>query len=435
MGIATLFDRMNYNEIPTGISLTILLGAVALGLAVARRPIAGPLAVLFGLVFAIRERIDVDVVQNSDVLRATNEAIRVLAAGGNPYSHSYQDTIPPGSPFPYPIGEPVYYWLHREAFGSTDHADTVAGILILLIFVALVPIIGWVRSAVAVMGYGISATAVRVGADGSNDTSLALLVILSLTLLLYSVWDRTPDRLRDRLLVASALAFAWALLFKLFAVVIFPFIIVALWRRRARWKLFTSTSVSVAVLAMLPFLIDDFSGVIDYISRGGAHDLIFGFNVWSVLRHHAPDLVATLEPHISFIQITIGGLVGLALLTRVRSDIGVATSGGLVTLVTLVGLANWTSGAYYVGFWAIVIFASVTANVPSLALQQRPSRRVRRRANRAGPRLIVVRRASLPQARMPPAARRPGNQARSRVLAPRPVSTAIAPTMTATESS
>lgn len=73
--LATNFDRISYVNFPTAAGLSLLLGVATLILAVARRTIAGPLAVAYGLVFAIRERVNTEPFQGSDVLLATNEAI------------------------------------------------------------------------------------------------------------------------------------------------------------------------------------------------------------------------------------------------------------------------------------------------------------------------------------------------------------------------
>ncbi|MDP2728400.1 MAG: hypothetical protein Q8P59_12775, partial [Dehalococcoidia bacterium] len=46
----------------------------------------------------------------SDVLSVTWEAIEVTLDGGNPYTHTYAQSIPPGqNPFAYPPGNLMYY--------------------------------------------------------------------------------------------------------------------------------------------------------------------------------------------------------------------------------------------------------------------------------------------------------------------------------------
>ena len=98
-----------------------LLAAIGLGVR-----LCGPLVVLYALLVGIQERIHRQPYTGSDVRAATAEAIRVLQAHGNPFAHTYLDTNPPGDPFGYPIGEPLFYWLHQFVFDRIDLADKVS---------------------------------------------------------------------------------------------------------------------------------------------------------------------------------------------------------------------------------------------------------------------------------------------------------------------
>src|SRR5437016_2978661 len=64
----------------------------------------------YAVLIAFSERASREVIRDgSDVLRATDEALDVLLAGGNPYTHVMTSTNPPGSPFVYPPGEFLFY--------------------------------------------------------------------------------------------------------------------------------------------------------------------------------------------------------------------------------------------------------------------------------------------------------------------------------------
>src|SRR5690349_15967409 len=93
--------------------VAILLSTVALAWATLRGSgLAAGLTGYLAILVAISERLRRDPLPDgSDVLRATAEALRIVARGGNPYASFFTTTNPPGSPFVYPPGELAWYAL------------------------------------------------------------------------------------------------------------------------------------------------------------------------------------------------------------------------------------------------------------------------------------------------------------------------------------
>lgn len=91
---------------------------------------------------------------NSDVIRASQEAAHVLLNGGNPYTHIFQDSIPAGTPLPYPPGEVIWYAIPVLITGSAQRMDQLSGIGILFLLGSLAPIVGASRAALSVAIYG-----------------------------------------------------------------------------------------------------------------------------------------------------------------------------------------------------------------------------------------------------------------------------------------
>jgi hypothetical protein len=168
------------------------------GLAVAsfRWPV-GRLAVLALVLAGVDLRIDYAQI-GSDVLIVTRAAIEHALAGGNPYGIGYAESTPPGAPFPY--GPLALLWYVPPV--PAVAIEFIAGLLIL----------GALAVRGEMLGLAIYATApvlVTATADGANDTSLGLLLLIGLAVL-----PRRP--VVGALVIGLAIAFkptaiAWAM--------------------------------------------------------------------------------------------------------------------------------------------------------------------------------------------------------------------------------
>jgi hypothetical protein len=106
----------------------------------------------------------------SDVLIVTEAAIREMLAGGNPYGHGFEASVPPGAPFPYGPLALLWYLPALDDLGSMERFAS---------FTVLV--------ALAVRGkplglaiYAVMPALVATVSDGSNDHSAGLLLLVAL---------------------------------------------------------------------------------------------------------------------------------------------------------------------------------------------------------------------------------------------------------------
>lgn len=106
----------------------------------------------------------------SDVLTVTREAIRHVATGENPYGHGYVDSIPPGAPYAYGPLALVYYAL------MPGQIELYASIAVLVVLALGNRIMGLAWLA-------FWAPLWVLANDGSNDTSVGLLLLGALALL------------------------------------------------------------------------------------------------------------------------------------------------------------------------------------------------------------------------------------------------------------
>lgn len=340
----------------------LLLGALC-GWAVVRGARFAPWAALAQIVaVGYAERILRKPFVGSDVLAATREAIDVIARGGNPYDHLYVTNNPPGSSFPYLPGEIAFYAIPNALFGTLQGADKWAGIGIVFLLATLAPAVGPARAALATALYSTFSYAAYRSTDGSNDTSLAFLVVLATVLLAWSARaELTPQRRGQArvLFYASAVAFAWALLFKQFAWLLYPFIAMALRRRGAAWREHVVVSVGLTVLIVLPFaLTAPIPFLRNVVGQVSAHPNVWGLNLWAGLQTWNSGLIRALIPVIPALGLIALAAVALVLLTRPVEDLGVALFQGLGLLFVALFLARWTTSTYYM-FACAVLAAAV----------------------------------------------------------------------------
>jgi hypothetical protein len=310
--------------------------------------------VLVGMIDRLGHPIRVD----SDVWATTSEAINVLAHGHNPYAHYYLAADP--STFPYLPGEIAFYAVAKALSGGVLGADRWTGIGIIFLLAGLAFCIGPSRAAVVTGLYATLAIAGYYAVDGSNDTSLAFLVVLAVVLLACS---ERANRGSRAFLYASAFVFAWALLFKQFAWLIYPFVILYLRQRGNEWRGYLAVGFGVVALGILPFLatapVRFIEGVVGQL---GAHHQVVGLNFWKGMEIVAPSLVHKMLPVMPITSLIAIVLVGGVLLMRPASNLGFALLQGLSLLFVALFFERWATANYYIG--ASAILAASLALVP-----------------------------------------------------------------------
>jgi hypothetical protein len=341
----------------------IIAGAACLALIVRGDEHAGIAALGYALVVGLAFHLTYNPpLVRVDVLDATDEALRTLAAGGNPYAHQFAQTHNIGAPFPYLPGELAFYGLWKFAFGSIFVADRVAGICILLMLAALAPLVGREIAALATALYGLSPMVVLRASEGGNDTALALLVCVGTVLLALAMRTTRASRLARTEFVLSAIALGWALAFKATAFLIVPFICVYVYRSGAPWQRYFAIAFGTFALFTLPFLAWNPAGFIHNVVFGlFTHTDIYGLNIWNIIAAFSPKAAQFLNPAIPFVEAAalIAAAVGLARLP-IKSLGGAVLSGCALLLVALM-FARWSSAAYYTFLFTIALLGTELA--------------------------------------------------------------------------
>ena len=340
----------------------LVAGALALLAIVRGWRLAGVAALVYVVIIGLHIHLGMPLNKGSDVLRVTDEAVNLLGAGQNPYSHYFFSSVPPGAPFRYFPGEIVFYDIWKALFGTVLTADRIAGAAIVLLFAAFAPLVGLEIAAITTALYGTSALVVWRATDGSNDTTLALLIILALWTLAAAQRLRADSRLGRYLFAASAILFGWALAFKLFAFFIFPYVIAYLRLAGWPWRRYLAYGAGTFLILTLPFFIWDPGGFARHtVLSQFYHQDIWGLNVWTVIRLVWPQGADLIAPGISFIQ-AAAVLYMFALTWRhAPRTLGRAVLGGCAVLLISFLFANWTSSAYYSFLAAIVATGAILA--------------------------------------------------------------------------
>ena len=243
-----VLDNADYNLIdPWSVAATGGCIVAAL-LTVRSMPGAGLATIVLALCAGYVNRIMREPWAGSDVLVATQEALETLRSGQNPYLHWFVRTSPPGAPFPYLPGELLFYTIPYSLGHSILFVDRTASFFTLLLLATLVPIVGFARVAIFT---ALLATFHLVGdrsVDGSNDTSLAFLLTVSIVALAWAAYARgkVPPVVTTILVYTGAVFLSWALLFKALAWPFAPFLIAYVLvheRRHARGFLIATTAL------------------------------------------------------------------------------------------------------------------------------------------------------------------------------------------------
>ena len=321
---------------------------IVVGIGLVATTIAGSVSAAFvgwyAILVALAERVTKDPLQGySDVLSATREALDVVLQGGNPYTHLMTSTSPIGSPFPYPPGEFLFYLPAYLWFGDISRVDIAASVAITACIVLAGLRVGYDRVVLPAMVYATWLFSSFHAADGSNDTSAALLVVVAITLLALN--ERWPSRW---LLLASAVSFGWAIAFKQFAI----FLLVPAVRYvagRGSWRLYLAVAGGTLAAFVLPFFVrDPLAFVGQQVAALTFHTEHSGVNIAGGLAGmgiHPPGTVFTaLELFAAVVLLALGAIVP-------TGSLGRATLMGAGAVAVVILLAPWTSQGYwlYVG--------------------------------------------------------------------------------------
>lgn len=335
----------DYNA-PQWWAVTLLLTGVGTAAAlIAGLRFAEWAAVVQAIAVGAADRLIREPILGSDVLAATQEALSVLAEGGNPYSHQYAtvstySSLSP-SQFAYLPGELVYYGIANWLTGDIVGIDRWAGIGIAVLLGVLGFVVGPGRAALAASLYATFGMAAYLALDGSNDTSLTFLCLLAVTLLAFSEqWTRYERPL----FLASAFVFAWANTFKHFAWVFFVFVIIYLIVSGRNWRTYLGVNVGVAAFVILPFFLTAPKDFIVNVSRLGAHSVIWGLNLWSAINSATGS--SNLVPNglvVSLIDYTATAVLFIFFLRRPATSLAGALTQGAAVLFVLLFLADWTT--------------------------------------------------------------------------------------------
>lgn len=353
VGILGVLGTADYRHLQPA---TLILFATGLGVggALLGRLRPGPaLTMLYVAAVGIVNRAGRHAFNGSDVIGVTREAIALVTRGGNPYQHIYQYSNPAGSPFPYLPGEIAWYAIPHLLVHQIVGTDKWAGIGIVLALACLAPVAGSGAAAVGTAIYATFLPVVLRSLDGSNDTSLALLVVAA-TVLLAAGERRGPPAA----FYASAAVFGWAIAFKEFAWLIYPFVIAHLRRRGALWQPYTAISLAVAGAMILPFFITAPGGMIRNVIAGVTfHHAVFGVDVWSVVDRYAwGRRLATAAP--AFMVAAVAA-TGIPFLARPSRRLGTTLGQGTAVLFAALLFARYATASYYMAGVAMLCVALI----------------------------------------------------------------------------
>jgi hypothetical protein len=349
-------DFANINAV----AVLVALGALILGALVFFYNLPVWVVTIAAVAGGVALRLTTAAYSGSDVLTATIEALKTVAAGQSPYHHVYTTTNPQGQPFPYLPGELTLYAIQQRVFGTLADHDRWWSIGAVVAVASLMPACG-ARVALATALLAVSSTNVLIGVDGSNDTGLLFLLALAIVGLTYAsrAASAGKTRLAAVLYAVSAAFFGWALAFKALAWVVFPFVVRAVAANRRVVYLLGAVVVSLAFC--VPFAI---ATPVDFMHSVGAgftsHSNIWGFNVWSALNAYKPDLTNWLMRYAVGITVFATLFTLMTLWAKKPATLGAALLQSCMVLAVMFLFARWTSLAYYAYLFGVLALAIAT---------------------------------------------------------------------------
>lgn len=349
-------EGIDVNE-PQVERVAILVAAIALGwMALRGSAVMAGLTGYLAILVAISERLRRDVLlDGSDVLKATTEALTIVSNGGNPYATCLQTTIPPCSPFVYPPGELAWYALPQWLLHDITRIDSWAGVLIVVAIVVAGVRLGFEAVALPAMLYGAWGIAGYRAIDGSNDVSASALVVFACVALVFATGPGvTHSRRSSAALILSAVLFGWAIAFKQFSLLIFPPVVRYLAVSGFNWRRYALVALGVTTAFVFPFFIRDPGAFVnDQFGALAFHEEIWGTNLLNTLKTFGDP--SPLTP--LFTAIELFGTLALTALAAGRwrpPSLGAAVLSGSGIVMFALLFAKWTTQPYYAYVGAIV---------------------------------------------------------------------------------
>ncbi|MEP6694897.1 MAG: hypothetical protein ABJB39_09645 [Chloroflexota bacterium] len=360
-------EGIDVNE-PQVERVLILVVAIALGwLALRASWLAAGFTGYLAILVAISERLRREpLLDGSDVLRATSEALSIVSQGGNPYSSFLQSTVPPGSPFVYPPGELAWYALPQWLLGDITRVDSWAGVLIVTALVIAGLRLGFEAVSLPAMLYAAWGIAGFRAIDGSNDVSASALVVFACVALVFATGPGATApghaprsaalsaRSYDIALLVSAVLFGWAIAFKQFSVLLLPIVIRWIATQGLPWRRYALVSLGVAAAFVLPFFVRDPGA---FLGAQAAvltfHQEIWGTNLLNTLKRYGdPEMLVPL-----FTAVELFGTLALVIVASFRwrpPTLGAALLAGAGIVMVALLFAKWTTQPYYAYVGGIV---------------------------------------------------------------------------------
>ncbi|HSL97512.1 MAG TPA: hypothetical protein VK831_02975 [Candidatus Deferrimicrobiaceae bacterium] len=306
---------------PTAAALVVGIAVVGALIASTRWDLSR--LVLAGLLVAgLVLRLDITERVGSDVLKVTTAAIEHVLRGGNPYGVGYSGSNPPGAPFPY--GPLALLW-YLPVLDAPRYAELLASTLVATILALQGRLVG-------LTVYALAPVLVSTAVDGSNDTTLGLLLLTA-----FAAAARRP--------VLGAAALAAAAAFKLSALAWVPAFVV--W---AGWQAAGAFAATLSA-AWLPVLVAWGPGNVAWSIQTA--NAMHGEVTWSLGWIVREISGSSPPPWLNTFKFALGA--GATVLTApfVRSLDAVILTGALVYLVTLFG-GTWATYAYFAALAPLV---------------------------------------------------------------------------------
>jgi Glycosyltransferase family 87 len=317
--VALLLALHSGEPTPAHILFFVLLGAL---LAAATRWPVGLATIVVLLTGAIVVRLAISDRIGSDVLAVTRAAIDRVLAGLDPYGYAYPSSTPPGAPFPYgPLAILLYMPFHHAA-----------SVLELVSSTAVLGILAVQGRLIGLAVYAAAPILVAISVDGSNDTTLGLLILAA-----FMTARRWP------MLAGFILALATG--FKLSALAFVPGFLA--WAGLRVALVFAAGSV----IAWAPVVVN--WGIANYLDSVDKANIIHANRTnWS-LGVLVKAVTGSRQPVMDVLKYVFGAVIAVAGLRFRKSLDGVILVGIAAYVLVLYG-GNWGSYAYFGGIAPIV---------------------------------------------------------------------------------
>ena len=257
----------------------------------------------------------------SDVLAVTRAAIEQMLAGGDPYGVGYAVSTPPGAPFPY--GPLALLWYPPPV---------PAPVIELAVAVAILAVLALRGRLLGLAIYATAPVLVLTATDGSNDTSLGLLLLIALVLA--QRWPRAGAFGLGLAIAFKPTALAWAA----------PMVGFAGWTGLVALLAGAGLFWVPALIAWAP------AAIADSIARANSIHGTPYYSLGVVLQR----LGINPSPLVlDVLRFGAAALLSVLALLRVRSPQAVIGWGAAIFLLTLFG-GVWSTFAYFAAVGPIV---------------------------------------------------------------------------------